>query len=153
MTRASSHAGSTSPTTGGRPKSTSAAMYSSPTSAARAPAPSPALGRLGQAPPRLRDVTTGPGHEALHARHLRHEGPRLIGQPDRLHRRASQLTLRLVRLTGDGQRLGQGQPGRRTADGRGAVERGADQRGRLARAARREGDQSGVVAGDREQGR
>ena len=123
-------------------------MYSAPGG------PPPALASprpprpAGAAPPR---VATGAGDEALDAGHPRHQRPRLVGGPDRLHRRASQLPLRLRSespAVASASARASRAAGRLTAAA--AVERRADQRGRLAGAARGERDESGVVAGDRE---
>ena len=84
------------------------------------------------------DVAAGPRDQALDPRHPRHERPRLVARPDRLQRGAAQLGRGRVGVAG---RRPAPRPAASRAAGpahrRVAVQRGAEQVGRLAVAARR----------------
>ena len=99
-------------------------------------------------------VAAGQRDQALHPRHPRHERPGLVAGADRLERGAAQLGRGLVGSPARASASAAGQPGGRTADRGLAVERGAEQVGRLARSgprqarrARRRGGPGRAAAG------
>ena len=97
----------------------------------------------------MASVSLGSGDETLHPRHLWDERPRLVRAPDRLQRGIAQLRCRPTGFARRGERLGQREPGRRSAHRGVAGDRGLDELSGPGEVPGREGHEPGVVLGER----